>query len=281
MKKIGIIGGSGLYDIEEVTDLTPIEVDTPYGKPSDAIMKGTLGDAELYFLPRHGKGHKFNPTQVPYAANIYALKSLGVKWIISVSATGSLREEIEPTHLVVPDQLIDKTKSRAHTLFDPIAVHVGFADPFCNKLRNIILEQGKKEGLTIHDGGIYVCMEGPLFSTRAESHLHRSWGASLIGMTALPETKFAREAEICYAQIAIPTDYDCWHEEDVEVEMVIQNLMNNISKAKSLLKRVVAEIPENDDCACQHALENALLTAKEHIQPADREKFSLFLDKYL
>lgn len=281
MKKIGIIGGSGLYEIEEITDLSPVEVDTPYGKPSDAIMKGTFGDAELYFLPRHGRGHRFNPTHVPYAANIWALKSLGVKWVISVSATGSLREEIEPTHLVIPDQLIDKTKSRANSLFDPIAVHVGFADPFCNQLRQILVEEGRAMGVTIHDGGTYVCMEGPLFSTRAESNLHRSWGASLIGMTALPETKFAREAELCYAQVAIPTDYDCWHEQDVEVEMVIQNLMSNLSKVKDLLKRVVGRIPEDADCSCRHALENALLTHKDHISKEHREKFSLFLDKYL
>lgn len=281
MKKIGIIGGSGLYEIPEITDLEEIAVETPYGKPSDVIMKGRLEDAELYFLPRHGRGHRFNPSNVPYTANIYALKSLGVRFVFSVSATGSLREAIEPTHLVIPDQLIDKTKGRANTFFDPIAVHVAFADPFCNELRKILVEEARAMGVTVHDGGTYVCMEGPLFSTRAESHLHRSWGASLIGMTALPETKLAREAEIAYAQIAIPTDYDCWHEEDVDIEMVLQNLSRNVSKAKELIARAVRRIPEDADWPSHHALDGALITAKEHITPEMRRKFDLFLGRFL
>ncbi len=280
MKRIGIIGGSGLYEIPEIKNLEPLHIDTPFGKPSDAIMKGQLGDAELYFLPRHGRGHRYNPTNVPYAANIHALKSLGVQWVISVSATGSLKEEIAPQHLVVPDQLIDKTKHRVNTFFDPIAVHVGFADPFCPSLRRVLVQEARNMGVTVHDGGTYVCMEGPLFSTRAESQLHRSWGASLIGMTALPEAKLAREAELCYAQVAIPTDYDCWHEQDVAIEMVLENLRKNLDTVKTLLQKVAKAI-KNEDCICQHALENALITSREHITPEMMQKFHLLLGKYV
>ena len=257
--------------------------ETPYGSPSDSIKLGTNGSTQVAFLPRHGQGHQYNPSHVPVQANIWALKSLGVTHIISVSAVGSLKEEIEPLHLVVPDQIIDRTKNRPNTFFDPIAVHVGFGHPFCESLRPLLVESTRAEGVTCHDEGTYVCMEGPLFSTKAESEMHRSWGASLIGMTALPEAKLAREAEICYATLAMATDYDVWHEthEHVNVETVLKILNQNIANVKKILGRIFKEFKGNENCSCRRALQNAMLSSVETIPEDKKEAFRPLLGKYL
>ncbi|MEC7983729.1 MAG: S-methyl-5'-thioadenosine phosphorylase, partial [Myxococcota bacterium] len=233
-KRIGIIGGSGLYKMEGLTLLREVELDTPFGKPSAPFIISKLDgvDAELVFLPRHGIGHVFTPSEVPYRANIYGMKLLNVEWIISISAVGSLQEEIVPGHVVVIDQFIDRTKNRASTFFgNGIVAHIAFGDPVCSSLRSYLLEAAKETDATVHDGGTYVCMEGPAFSTRAESNLYRSWGAKVIGMTNIPEAKLAREAEISYATLAMSTDYDCWHEghDDVTVEQVIAVVKANVA----------------------------------------------------
>ncbi|HOE11343.1 MAG TPA: S-methyl-5'-thioadenosine phosphorylase [bacterium] len=282
--RIGVIGGSGVYDFEGVEYREEVCPDTPYGKPSDSIRLGTCGGRELAFLPRHGRTHRLNPSNVPYAANIYALKTLGVEWIIALNAVGSLRMEMAPLHLVIPDQLIDRTRSRVNTLFDPIAVHVGFADPFCNSLRQVLIRAAKECDLTVHEKGTYICMEGPLFSTRAESHLYRSWGAHLIGMTALPEAKLAREAEICYAIIASVTDYDCWHEEEetVDIQMVIRNLLKNAENVKKVVLKAIPYIPQSrDGDPCASALATAVISKPQDFPPDKREAFEFLTKKYL
>jgi len=283
LERIAVIGGSGFYEMEGVEITEEVFPNTPYGTPSDEILLGNYGETPVAFLPRHGRGHRYSPTNVPVQANIWALKSLGVTHILSVSAVGSLKEEIEPLHIVVPDQLIDRTKNRVSTFFDPIAVHVGFGEPFCPSMRPLLVECVREEGIRVHDGGIYVCMEGPLFSTKAESAMHRSWGASLIGMTALPEAKLAREAEMCYATLALATDYDVWHEteEDVSVESVVQILGQNIANVKRVLARIFSKASSLDDCSCLHALENALLTRPECIPEEKKRAFRPFLGKYI
>ena len=281
---IAVIGGSGLYDIEGLGDIEEITVETPYGPPSDAIRIGTLGGRKVAFLARHGRGHSHNPTQVPMLANIWALKKLGVFWVISVSAVGSLKLEIAPCDFVIPDQLIDRTRLRKNTFFEDLAVHVGFSHPFHPALADILAAACEAEGLTTHRGGTYVCMEGPQFSTKAESALYRSWGASVIGMTALPEAKLAREAEMCYATIALATDYDVWHEEDdVSVEQVLANLQKNINNVKKVLSRVVGDIPlgSEDQCEASHVLEAAIMTDPKLIPQKTREDLAIMLDKYL
>jgi len=281
--RIGIIGGSGVYDLEEIEYFDEVEVETPFGSPSDTLRLGRFADRELVFLPRHGRGHRFNPSHVPYQANLYAMKQLGVEWIVAVNAVGSLQLGMKPLDFVVPDQIIDRTKSRPNTFFDPIAVHAGFADPFCGPLRNILIEAARECGVTVHPAGTYVCMEGPLFSTRAESNLYRSWGAHLIGMTALPEAKLAREAEICYAIVAAVTDYDCWHEVDVDIETVIQYLTKNAANLKSLIKAVIPKIPRSRDasrCGCPEALKNAVLTRPSDFPEDRREAFEFLIRKY-
>ncbi len=283
-QRIGIIGGSGVYDLEGIDYYDEIGIDTPYGSPSDRIRLGHYNGRELAFLPRHGRSHQINPTHVPYQANIYAMKKLGVEWIIAVNACGSLQKEMKPLDFVIPDQIIDRTKSRVNTLFDPIAVHVGFADPFCNPLRGLVTKAAHDCGVTVHPQGTYVCMEGPLFSTRAESNLYRSWGAHLIGMTALPEAKLAREAEICYAIVAAVTDYDCWHEDEVDIDMIIQNLTKNSGNLKELIKNVIPTIPETrsvEACPCVNALQNAVLTRPENFPENRQEAFQFLMKKYL
>jgi len=282
--KIGVIGGSGLYEIEYLTEIEEARVKTPFGEPSDAITIGTLGGVRVAFLPRHGKGHRISPTELPVKANIYALKSLGVEWIISVSAVGSLNDGIHPLDLVIPDQLIDRTKSRVNTFFGGgLVAHVGFADPFCSILSHILYQSAEEAGAEVHNGGTYLVMEGPLFSTRAESLLYRSWGASVIGMTALPEAKLAREAEICYATLACVTDYDCWHEsgEIVTIDMVIENLQRNTEIAKRILKTAVTRIPEKRECLCATALKDAIITAPEVIPAQKKEELSLLIGRYI
>lgn len=285
---IGVIGGSGLYRMEGMTDVEEVTVSTPFGDPSDAITLGKVQGVSMAFLPRHGRGHRISPTEIPVRANIWALKSLGVEWLISVSAVGSLREHIAPRDLVIPNQLFDRTKSRVNTFFEGgIVVHCTFADPFCPTLSKLLLASARELGdITVHEGGTYVCMEGPLFSTRAESHAYRSWGMDLIGMTALPEAKLAREAELCYATIACVTDYDSWHEseEAVTVEMVISNLSANVANAQRILRDVAQKIPADrsaSTCECTSALANAILTDRSKIPPEIREKYSLLVGKYL
>ena len=282
--KLGVIGGSGLYQIDGLSSVQEVRISTPFGEPSDAITVSDLEGMRVAFLPRHGKGHRISPTEIPARANIYALKSLGVKWIISVSAVGSLKEEIHPGDLVIPNQLIDRTKSRVNTFFgDGLVAHVGFAEPFCPVLSRILDQTASEAGARVHNGGIYVVMEGPLFSTKAESSLYRSWGASVVGMTALPEAKLAREAEICYATLAFVTDYDCWREacETVTIEMVIQNLRRNIEMSKKILKRAVAQIPKKRECQCVTALNNAIITAPEVIPTALKQKLHLLIGRYV
>ena len=282
--KIGVIGGSGLYEIAGMTNVEEVRPNTPFGEPSDAIITGELDGRSIAFLPRHGRGHTISPTEIPSRANIYALKALGVEWIISVSAVGSLKEGIHPLDLVVPDQIIDRTKSRVNSFFDGwLVAHVSFAEPFCPTLSNILFHAALDVGANVHQEGTYIAMEGPLFSTKAESNLYRSWGASIIGMTALPEAKLAREAEICYATLACITDYDTWHEteESVTIEMALANLMLNADKAKKIIGLVAARIPEKRECGCAEALENAIITAPEKIPVRIKEDLELLIGKYI
>ena len=282
--KIAFIGGSGLYDVDGMENRREVTVETPFGDPSDAVVVGEINGVEAAFLPRHGRGHRFSPTEIPVKANIYALKSLGVERVVSVSAVGSLKEHIKPLDLVVPDQIIDRTRRRSDTFFgDGIVAHVGFADPFCNELRRIAFESASLEDVDCHDGGTYLVIEGPQFSTRAESAVYRSWGANVIGMTALPEAKLAREAELCYTTLAFVTDYDVWHdtEEEVTVEMVIQNLTHNVATAQGIIRRMLAEIPDNRTCGCESALKNAVITSRESITKDAQNTLGILVNKYL
>ena len=282
--RIGIIGGSGLYEMDGLTDVRELEVGTPFGDPSDSIVLGTFEGVGVAFLPRHGRGHRISPTALPVRANIYALKTLGVERIISVSAVGSLREELRPLDLVIPDQLIDRTRQRASTFFDDsLVAHVAFADPFCPVLADLLHEGAREAGAAVHMGGTYVVMEGPAFSTRAESYMYRSWGADIIGMTALPEAKLAREAEICYATLACVTDYDCWREatEVVSVDMVVANLMKNVSTSKDLLRRVIPRVSVERTCACASAMKDAIITSKDRIQGELKDRMQPIVGKYL
>lgn len=282
--KIAFIGGSGLYDVDGMENRREVTVETPFGDPSDAVVVGEINGVEAAFLPRHGRGHRFSPSEIPVKANIYALKSLGVERVVSVSAVGSLKEHIKPLDLVVPDQIIDRTRRRSDTFFgDGIVAHVGFADPFCNELRRIAFESASLEDVDCHDGGTYLVIEGPQFSTRAESAVYRSWGANVIGMTALPEAKLAREAELCYTTLAFVTDYDVWHdtEEEVTVEMVIQNLTHNVATAQGIIRRMLAEIPDNRTCGCESALKNAVITSRELITKDAQSRLGILVNKYL
>jgi 5'-methylthioadenosine phosphorylase len=271
--RIGIIGGTGLYEMEGVEKLREVAVETPFGSPSDAFLAGELGGAEVFFVPRHGRGHRFTPSEVPYRANIFALKKLGVDWIISVSAVGSLKEAIAPGHVVLVDQFIDRTRQRASTFFEKgLVAHVAFGDPVCSALRGYLLEAAAEVGATHHDGGTYVCMEGPAFSTKAESNLYRSWGASVIGMTNVPEAKLAREAEISYATMAMCTDYDCWHSDhdDVTVDQVVAVLKANVALAQRIIRVAVPRIvAHGGPSPARGALSNAVLT-QAHAIPEHR-----------
>ena len=281
---IGIIGGTGLYNIDGFENKKDIKIKTPFGDPSDAITTGTLEGRPVAFLPRHGIGHRILPSELPQQANIWALKSLGVEYIFGVSAVGSLKEKIVPRDIVLPDQIIDKTHKRPGTFFgDGLVVHVSFAEPFCEKLRKIIFQASKKVKCKVHNGGIYVCMEGPLFSTRAESNLHRSWGASVIGMTVIPEAKLAREAEICYATMALATDYDCWREEEeaVTCDAVLETLKTNGETAKKILKEAIKLVPEKRDCHCANALSTSIVTPKNLVPKKTYDKVKLFVGKYM
>jgi len=281
---IGIIGGTGLYNFEGLKDIQERKISTPFGQPSDNIIEGMYENKRLLFLPRHGRGHKYMPSSIPFRANIFALKKLGAQWIISVSAVGSLREDIIPGDLVIVNQFIDKTHARISTFFDKgMVVHVPFADPVCKKLSQILFESGKEIGIRVHKGGTYCCMEGPAFSTRAESQMHRKWGADLIGMTNLPEAKLAREAEICYATIAVVTDYDCWRSEneDVDIQSILRILKEGINHAKDLIKKAVLKINYPRDCDCGESLRNAIVTSKKLIPLSIKKKLKPITGKYL
>jgi len=281
---IAIIGGSGLYEMEGLTDVESVDIDTPFGRPSDAITLGTLEGARVAFLPRHGQGHRFNPSHIPVQANIYALKTLGVERIISVSAVGSLKEEFEPQHLVVPNQLIDRTRNRSNTFFEnDMVVHIAFADPFCAHTNHMVVHAAQDLGVNVHPGGTMVVMEGPAFSTRAESFMYRSWGADLIGMTALPEAKLAREAEICYATMAWVTDYDCWRQggETVTVEMIIGNLLKNVAASKDLLRNLIPRLNGPRECPCATALKDAIITPQDRVPAELKRKLAPITGRYL
>ena len=286
--KIGIIGGSGLYKMDALKDVREVSLDTPFGSPSDALILGTLDGTEVAFLARHGRGHHFLPTELPFRANIHALKQLGVEYIISASAVGSLKAEVKPLDLVIPDQFIDRTKERIATFFgEGIVAHVAFGDPICPQLAEILGDAVASLNLpevTLHRGGTYLCMEGPAFSTKAESNLYRSWGATVIGMTNLTEAKLAREAEIAYATLALVTDYDCWHpdHDHVTVEMVIENLHHNAINAQKVIQETVRRLAANPPVSAAHsALKYAILTRLDSVPVATKEKLALLLKKYL
>jgi len=284
MKTIGIIGGSGLYEIEGLEHVENIAVDTPWGEPSDELVSCVLDDTKLVFLPRHGRGHKLLPSEINYRANIHAMKQIGVEWIISVSAVGSMKERIAPGHIVIPNQFIDNTKSRISTFFgNGIVAHVSMADPVCNSLSNILFQASLDEGATVHMGGTYICIEGPQFSSRAESDLYRRWGVDVIGMTNMPEAKLAREAEICYSTLALSTDYDCWHEvnEYVSVGDIIKILTQNVTMAKKIIKRAVTMIQTERKCNCINALENSIITSHDVISADARDKLKILIKEYI
>jgi 5'-methylthioadenosine phosphorylase len=268
----------GLSGVEE------LRIDTPFGETSDSIVIGELDGQRVAFLPRHGVGHRLLPSEIPVRANIYALKKIGVEFIISVSAVGSLREEIEPLHMVVPDQLIDRTRGRDSTFFgDGVVAHIGFADPFCPALRETLFGCTREAGATVHHRGAMVVMEGPAFSTRAESNLYRGWGASIIGMTALPEAKLAREAEICYGILACSTDYDVWHETegDVTADMIVANLLRNVEISRRAVRLALNRLPDARDCGCGDALRDAIITPMDRVPEATKQRLAPIIAKYL
>ncbi len=284
MAKIGVIGGSGIYDIEELKDRKAKKVSTPFGEPSDEILIGKLAGKEVAFLARHGRGHRILPSELNYRANIFAMKKLGVERIISIGAVGSLKEERKPLEIVIPDQFVDRTNQARKTTFfgEGIAAHIAFAEPVCPQLCGVLYEAGKKTGVTIHKGGTYLNMEGPAFSTRAESFLYKKWGMDIIGMTNMPEAKLAREAEICFATLAMVTDYDCWHtSEDVTVDIIIQNLMKNSKAAKDILKNAIISMPDEKSCSCAESLKDAIITAKDAIPASTKKKLDIIIGRYL
>ncbi len=285
---IGVIGGSGLYEIEGLTEVQEVTMETPFGAPSDAFITGRLGSARMVFLPRHGRGHRLLPSEVNYRANIYGLKKLGVEQIISVSAVGSMREDIVPGDIVVPDQFFDRTQGkRASTFFgNGVVGHVQFADPVCADLSQLLVVAAREVGATVHSGGTYICIEGPNFSTRAESNIFRSWGVDIIGMTNLPESRLAREAEICYGTIALATDYDCWHDghDDVSVEAVIAIIKQNVATARNIIKTAVEKIVaqrSQRSCACAEALKYAIMTDNRLIPEETLQALEPIIGKYV
>ena len=282
--QIGIIGGSGLYDMAEVTDRREVTLQTPFGEPSGPYVLGTLRGKRVAFLARHGAGHRFSPSELNFRANIFGMKMLGVEYILSASAVGSLQEQYRPLDIVIPDQFIDRTRGRTSTFFGRgLAAHVGFAHPFCRILSRLVSSSGQDSGAVVHTSGTYVCMEGPQFSTLAESKLYRSWGADIIGMTNLQEAKLAREAEICYTTIALVTDYDCWHpdHDSVTVEMVIANLMQNAKTAQHIIAKAVEALPYERTCECASALKYALITRPDAIPAQTRQELAPLVNKYL
>jgi 5'-methylthioadenosine phosphorylase len=273
-----------MYNIEGLTNIQEVNPETPFGKPSDTIVVGKLDGAGIAFLPRHGRGHTISPSEVPSRANIYALKALGVERIIAINSCGSFKEELRPGHLVVPDQIIDRTRRRVDTFFgEGIVAHIQFADPFCPVLSQVVYDSAHEAGANVHQGGTFIAMEGPAFSTRAESRLDRAWGADVIGMTVLPEARLAREAEICYTSIACVTDYDSWHEtrETVTVEAILTTMRNNIDLAKKTIRLAAGRLPKTRDCPCATALGPAIVTYLSLVPAARKKKLDLLLGKYL
>jgi len=283
-KVIGVIGGSGLYNMDALEDVKAVSVKTPFGDPSDEYITGRLGGVKMVFLPRHGKEHRFLPSEINYRANIFGMKKLGVTAIISVSAVGSMKEEIHPGDMVIVDQFFDRTKSRASTfLGSGVAGHVEFARPVCSSLSEVLYEAAKEAGATVHMGGTYVCIEGPQFSTKAESLIYRSWGVDVIGMTNIPEAKLAREAEICYATIALSTDYDCWHEEEesVTVEMILETIKNNVAMARDIITTAAPKAGNECSCGCAEAMSYAVVTQRDAIPAETKEELAIIFGKYL
>lgn len=284
MGKIGIIGGSGLYKIEGIKDIKQVEIETPFGEPSDKFTVGNIEGKEVVFLPRHGIGHCISPSEINYRANIFGMKKLGVERIISVTACGSLKEQIKPLDFVVVDQFVDRTNhARNMTFFEKgIVAHIVFAHPICEELSQVVYEAGKALKLNMHKGGTYINMEGPAFSTLAESNLYRSWGIEVIGMTNMPEAKLAREAEICYSTLACVTDYDCWHpqQESVTIDMVIQNLSKNIENAKKIISETIRKLSEKRSCACKDALQYAIVTDTKLIPEKTKNDLKIIIGKY-
>jgi 5'-methylthioadenosine phosphorylase len=282
---IGVIGGSGLYEIEGLTDIEEVRLETPFGDPSDSFITGMLDGIKMVFLPRHGRGHRLLPSEVPFRANIYGMKKLGVQRIISVSAVGSMKEEIVPGHIVIPDQFFDRTQGkRASTFFGQgVTGHVQFADPVCSELSGVLFAAGQRAGATVHQGGTYICIEGPNFSTRAESMIYRSWGVDIIGMTNLPEARLAREAEICYGTVALATDYDCWHDthEDVSVETVLEIIKQNVAMARNIIKYAARALSKAPQCGCGDSLKYAIMTDRSLIPEQTRKDLEPILGKYL
>lgn len=282
--KIGVIGGSGLYKMEGLEVIEKKNLSTPFGNPSDSFIIGSLDGADVVFLPRHGTGHRILPSDLNFRANIYGMKELGAEWIISVSAVGSMKENLYPGDIVIPDQFFDRTKKRINTFFgDGVVAHVPFADPVCPDLSSILFKAGEKIGAKIHKGGTYLCIEGPQFSTRAESKTYRAWGVDIIGMTNIPEAKLAREAEICYATVALVTDFDCWHEseEDVKIDAVLEIMNKNINTAKSIIKKAVKMISDKRTCICSEALKHTILTSKESIPEKTKKNLEIIIGKYI
>lgn len=282
--KIAVIGGTGLYEIEGMADIKEVRVKTPFGDPSDSIITGKLGEMPVAFLPRHGRGHRIAPNELPQRANIYALKSLGVERIIAVNSCGSFKEELKPRDLVVPDQVIDRTKGRVSTFFgNGIVGHIPFAEPFCPDLATILFQAASESGAIVHRGGTFIAMEGPQFSTKAESRLYKSWGADIIGMTVIPEAKLAREAEICYATLACVTDYDSWHDDldEVRIEEIIAILNQNMERAKNIIKLAIKKIQPERSCICTNILENSLITDQESIPEQLKKDLDLLIGKYV
>jgi 5'-methylthioadenosine phosphorylase len=280
---IGIIGGSGLYELEGMTDVRWQRVRTPFGDPSDAYCVGRFANRRVAFLPRHGRGHRMMPSELNFRANIWGLKSLGAEWVISISAVGSMKEQIRPLDLVIPDQFLDLTRRRVSSFFgDGIVAHVGMADPICPDLATALEKAARETGASVHRGGTYVCIEGPQFSTKAESRIYRSWGVDVIGMTNLPEAKLAREAELCYATLALATDYDVWHEthDAVSVEAVIANLLKNVVTAKEVLRRLIPAVGPPRTCPCPALLKNAIITSPTVFPAKTRKTLDLLIGKY-
>ncbi len=281
---IGVIGGSGLYEMEGLTKIRTVRIATPFGRPSDDYIIGTLHGKRVAFLPRHGRGHRIMPTDINFRANIYGMKKLGVERIISVSAVGSMREEIKPGDIVIPDQFYDHTKHRRSTFFGSgVVAHVGMAEPVCGDLCKVLVEAGARSGAMVHEGGTYLCMEGPQFSTRAESLTYRQWGVNVIGMTNATEAKLAREAEICYSTIALATDYDCWHhsEEPVTVEAVLEVMKHNIETSKAMIREAVRMLPAGRTCGCGAALQYAIMTPGKLIPAKTKRDLAPIIGKYL
>ena len=280
---IGIIGGSGLYELDGMTDIRWRRVRTPFGDPSDEFCTGLFDGRRVIFLPRHGRGHRLTPSELNFRANIWGLKSLGAEWVVSVSAVGSMKEEIRPLDLVVPDQFFDQTKRRVGSFFgEGIVAHVGMAEPVCGHLARLLEKAGRATGATVHRGGTYICIEGPQFSTKAESRIYRGWGVDVIGMTNMPEAKLAREAELCYATLALATDYDVWHEshDAVTVEAVIANLLKNVATAKEVLRGVIPLIAGPRTCECSTLLKSAVITSPAAFPLATRRRLDLLIGKY-